>query len=837
MRVFTALAAGLLLTTGILPAHDPHDPIVVVAISPNFANDQTILVATGGLTLKLGAIVLFKSVDGGVNWTVAAGLPNNSPIYSVTFSPNYANDSTVYVAGSGGFFMSTDGANTWQTLSSEFIVGLAISPNFATDYTLFVVNNSNKILQSKNRGTTLTPVRAPVTTSTLGYLAISPNFTVDHTLLVGSASGGIYRTANAGGLWVPVTLGTNLPSISQIVFSPSYVNDKTVFAATYGAGVLVSTSNGNSWSAANNGLTDTNVTSIALSPTFSVDSTMWATTAVAGVFQSTNRAAAWQTPTTVNRQLSNLTTTHYQYITATTGIQVLGMFEGLWISTKGAPWQYIDTCPTRFVRYINMSPNFPNDQTVFVSTYGSGNVWTTDGGATWTFQNNGMQAPYSDGSGISPNYTNDGTAWSGIHLGLQRTKDYGATWQMMTGPGLAAYPRGFAVSPNYINDQTVYIGITSAAGHSKNTGEPEPAGASPDSSGVAAGLWVSKNGGMNWTLSSLSGHGITSIAFSPNFANDRTAYAAAQTGTLYVTTNAALTWTSLPLPGNPNGVASVAVSPNFVNDHTVLAAALHGGLYITSNAGVSWEMIPSTRPIRGFIFAFSPNYANDQTFFVGTLQGGLMESTNAGASVVNIPTFPDVFVSAVGISPGFATDQTLFAAGYHGLFKSTDGGNTWLYMNNPARMEESRNAQGTLQLSGDNLQEPPTFVYAGQWQPVSAPAASTSALMSTGQNESTAVFSFLGTGVEWVSVTGLDQGSALVSIDGVSQGSVNMTTPPPDQYLQVVWSMQNLPCGNHTVSITATPAVLQSVSLDAFDVWLGNCPYTTFNFERVRSPK
>ena len=100
-------------------AHDPHDPIQVVAISPNFAQDHTVLAATGGLTLKLGVMLLFKTTDGGVNWTVASGLLDNNPIYSIVFSPNYAQDQTVYVAGGGGLFVSTDGANTWTTLSSE----------------------------------------------------------------------------------------------------------------------------------------------------------------------------------------------------------------------------------------------------------------------------------------------------------------------------------------------------------------------------------------------------------------------------------------------------------------------------------------------------------------------------------------------------------------------------------------------------------------------------------------------------------------------------------------------------------------------------------------------
>lgn len=822
IRSFTAFATGMLFTGGALLAHDPHDPMVVVAVSPNFAQDHTVLAATGGLTLKLGAILLLKSADSGVNWTVAAGLPNNSPIYSVVFSPAYALDQTVFVGGAGGLFVSNDGANTWTTLSADFLVSVALSPNFSHDNTLFAVTNTNKLLKSLNRGVTLNPITAPVASSALGIIAVSPNFTVDKTLLLGSVSSGIFKSSNTGHTWLSVTGSFNVPNVTALVFSPSFSTDKTAFAGTFGAGVLVSTTGANSWSLSDTGLSDLDVSSLALSPTFTQDSTLWVTTAAGGVFQSTARGAVWGQPTTVPRAPSDLTTVHYQYIAAAPGIQFLGMFEGLWISNNAGPWQYVDTCPTRIIRYINMSPNYPVDQTIFASTYGSGNLWSTDGGVSWTLQNNGMQAPYTDASGISPNFANDGTAFSGNHLGLQRTIDSGATWQMMVGPGTTAYPRGLAVSPNFALDQTVYIGTTSASGHSTHLQNPEEK--------LAAGLYISKDAGATWTPSSLIGKGVIAIAFSPAFATDRTAFAATQQQTLSITTNSAATWTPLTLPGNPNGVATVAVSPNFAVDRTVFAAALHGGIYMSTNAGTSWTMLPSTRPIRGLIIVFSPNYAIDQTLFIGTIQGGLMKSTNGGATLANVPSFPDVFVSAVGVSSGFATDQTVFAAGYHGLFKSTDGGSTWIYMNNPARVEESRNSDQSLQSSGTDLEEPPTITYQGAWSMfMPSTPASTNQFGTTSVAEDTATLNFLGTGVAWVSLTGFDQGSASIALDGVYQTTVNLnTTSNPDLYLQTVWQQQGLACGNHTLTITALAGFPQEISLDAFDIWLANCPYTTF---------
>jgi len=817
IRLFAVFAVGLTLAAGSLMAHDPHDPIQVVAISPNFAVDHTVLAATSTLTLKLGAIVLFKSTDGGVNWSIAPGLNTNTPIFAVAFSPAYDQDQTVFVAGSGGLFSSTDGANSWTKLSADQLVDLALSPNFANDNMLFVVTNKNKIFKSTNRGTTLKALASPASlTSLLSVIAVSPNFANDHTLLLGSGANGIFRSANGGGTWLPVTVGVTLPKVTALAFSPDFSSDKTAFAGTLGGGVLITKKSGSSWYVSNAGLKDTNVSSLALSPTYSQNSTLWVTTATDGIFQSTTGGRSWGRPVTVSRQLSDLTSVHYQTIAASADIQFLGMFEGLWTSTnEGASWQYVDTCPTRFVRYINMSPAFPVDQTIFISTYGSGNLWTTNGGASWALQNTGMVGPYIDGSAISPNFTVDGTAFSGNVEGLETTSNGGATWQLAVGPGQSAYPRGLAVSPNFAHDQTVYIGLTAAAGHHTSRADPD--------ANIPAGLYISTNAGQNWTLSSLKGIGIVSIAFSPAFATDYTAFAADQTGGVYMTTNSAATWTPLTLPGSPKGIAVVALSPNFAVDGTMLAAGLQGGIYHSANGGAAWTELPGMGGIRGLDIKFSPNFANDNTVFIGTIQYGLMESTNGGTTFSQVTSFPDVFVSAVGISSGFANDQTLFAAGYHGLFESNDAGATWTYLPTPARIEESRNVVSALQ-------EPPTITYQGAWTMITPTSqASTNQYATTTESQDTAVLEFVGTGVDWVSITGQFQGSASITLDGVFQTTVALGGSGPDLFQQTVWTQQGLPCANHTLTITASPEVAQSVALDAFDVWVNDCQYTTFN--------
>ena len=810
IRVFFCLAICLVFAGQSLLAHDPHDPIACMALSPNFSQDRTIFAATGLLSIKVGIFPILKSTDGGVTWTVVPGLPNNNAILSIAISPGYSQDKTLYTAGAGGLFRSTNQGASWAAVTTQALVSVTLSPNFSTDNTLFVVTKNNSIHMSANRGQTWQTLAVPASlTAGLTVMAVSPNYATDKTLLLGSAANGIFKSTTGGSSWAAVATAVT-SQVNQLAYSPTFSSDDTVFAGTF-SGFLVSTNAGSSWKASNSGLSDTKVTSLAFSPHYSTDSTLWASTAVGGVFQSTNQGASWTLGGTVSRTLSTLTNIHYQTVSAaTSGSAIalyLGMYEGVWTSSAASiSWQYIDTLPTRLIRHINLSPNYANDQTVFANSYGGANLWSTSGGATWTFQNTGMLLPFTDASGISPNYAVDGTAFSGDANGLQKTTNSGATWSKLTGNGQADYPRAFAISPNYALDSTVLVGATNT-----NT--------------AYEGLFLSTNGGSTWTATNVMGTTVTAIAFSPAFASDRTAFAADTQVGLYKSTNGGATWTLLTLPGTSQLCTTVVVSPSFATDRTVFAGGLTGGIFKSINGGSSWTVLPQTSSLRALDIQLSPNFAADQTMFVGTFQYGLMESTQGGQNLAQITAYPDNLVLAVGLSPNFASDDTMFAASYHGLFKSTDAGATWAYTTEPARIEDTQNVT-----SNSPPQQPPAIVYSSGWSSVSAPLnASTYAYTVTETSGATATLTFTGTGVRWISVTGPTQGSATVQLDGATQGTVSLNlngSATTTAYQQNVWEQHGLACAHHTFTVTATPQASQTVTLDAFDIWVDGCPET-----------
>jgi len=828
-RIFVCLAACLLLAGQSLLAHEPHDAIDVVAVSPNFAQDQTVLAAFDNFTIKFGVYAILKSTDGGTTWSGIPGLPNNTAMVAVLFSPAYATDQTIFIAGKGGLFATTNQGASWSLLDKSNLMAMALSPNFATDNTLFVTTSRNTIAESTNRGQGFTKVPVPSgLTGGLTAIAVSPNYAVDHTLLLGTAVNGIFESTNSGATWTPVTSGMTVAAVQSIVFSPAYATDQTAFAGTYGSGMLVSTTAGTSWTASNNGLTDLNVTSVVLSPTYLTDSTIYVATAEAGVFKSNNRGAAWQPGATVNRRLSPQTPKHYRSLAATGNDLFVAMWEGLWLSNNGAStWQYLDTIPTLLIRNINLSPNYANDQTVFANTYGSGNLWSTDGGTTWTFQNEGMDIAYTDPSGLSPNYANDGTAFVGNADGLQKTTDYGGTWTLLQGGlGGPTYIRGIGISPNYALDSTLLIGTRNGP---VTCGNAPITHQDPGFVPTLTGLFLSTDGGVTWGSTSLTEpvsqgcFGVVSAAMSPAFATDLTAFAASPDTGLYKSTDGGMNWTLLNPPSTDMSI--VTVSPNYVHDQTVYAAGYYVGIYMSVDGGNTWKTLPVTGNTRVLDLRISPNYANDQTVYAATLQKGLVLITNGGTSVTTVTSFPDNFVTAVGMSPNFGTDRTIFAAGYHGLYKSVDGGITWTYTAEPARVEEARNVAGLGQ-------QPPAITFVGGWSDITpAPLSSTNAFMQTGNSGDTATFNFVGTGVEWLTWIGPLQGSASIELDGVSEGTVSLNAPM-DLYQQVAWQADGLPCTYHTVIITSVPGTGQTVSLDAFNVQVDGCAFPGFQPSR-----
>ena len=179
-------------------------PLDDVAVSPDFAADSTVF----AINHLQG---LFRSTDGGDSWQQSAFPVRSTSFegYRLALSPAYAQDQTLYVATGFSLHRSTDGADTWQSLvpaagqSSFPAQRLALSPNFESDQTLLVAT-SQAILRSTDGGDSWEQVLLRPETAgqarLLGFASAGPAyvwFDYDSTLFV-SANGGRRWQARPG---------------------------------------------------------------------------------------------------------------------------------------------------------------------------------------------------------------------------------------------------------------------------------------------------------------------------------------------------------------------------------------------------------------------------------------------------------------------------------------------------------------------------------------------------------------------------------------------------------------------------------------------------------------
>jgi len=301
----------------------------------------------------------------------------------IVFSPDYANDQTVYIATIDGesnwsLYRSTDGLSTWSLVTpfTSTVRHVAFSPNYSNDHTIYVVTVEG-LFQSSDRGTTWITTTMWSTvgiTNEVSAFVLSPDFANDHTMFLGTLNGYIWRSTNGGFSWsAHGPLYGSEYGVRSIAISPNYRNDHTVFAGVgkawdwYHGGVFCSTDGGTTWTAVNNGLTYQEVGSIAVSPNYANDRTLYVTVWAGGLFRSTNGGESWVDAN--------------------------------------------DGQPNRRLTHIAFSKNYIADHSMALGTwgeYGNGGVYlSVDGGNTWVNKSNGLTSRWIHILAYSPNYAND----------------------------------------------------------------------------------------------------------------------------------------------------------------------------------------------------------------------------------------------------------------------------------------------------------------------------------------------------------------------------------------------------------------------------------------------
>jgi len=214
--VVAALAGGILLASDdgartwrtLASAFDGGE-IILLALSPGYAQDRTLFVAT---TSPSAEVVLWRSVDRGARWdqwlvepAAQAGFAGGQRFMAFGVSPDYANDALVF-AGLGARVLKPlrharevragRRRPVWRGADlgdgAVAVTAVAPSPSFADDSTLFVATNAG-VFVARDGGDTYAPWSEALVPPAVVALAVSPSFRNDRLVFALGLGGSIWR--------------------------------------------------------------------------------------------------------------------------------------------------------------------------------------------------------------------------------------------------------------------------------------------------------------------------------------------------------------------------------------------------------------------------------------------------------------------------------------------------------------------------------------------------------------------------------------------------------------------------------------------------------------------
>ncbi|MBC8449546.1 MAG: hypothetical protein H8D78_17505, partial [Chloroflexi bacterium] len=273
---------------------------------------------------------------------------------------------------------------------------------------------------------------------------------------------------------------------------------------------------------------------------------------------------------------------------------------------------------------------------------------------------------------VSPTFPSDRIAFAGVReYGVYRSTSGGWDWERVTpDEERSGWAIGdLAVSPAFATDETLFV-LTDIWTDGGN-------------------VYRSEDGGDTWYPPQSHPDGIlpglSHLAISPDFANDRTIYALHSSLSL-VSTDGGRNFTTLPDWFGSQNVQALAFSPHYATDRILFAVA-GGALYRSANAGGSWTAIGAGLPGTPDVLAVAPGFAHPgPVLAVSSLDHAVYFSSDSGDHWLASDLTLDAGTTPwLAFAPDYPTSLVVFAGngGPTGVYRSTDGGFHWAAVGEP----------------------------------------------------------------------------------------------------------------------------------------------------------
>ncbi len=555
-----------------------------------------------GLDMTMG--VVYRSVDGGANWTrlwygdnltryIIIHPDDTNTLYVSTgiFDREAANsDIDTLTVGGVGILRSTDRGQTWEILDENhgldsdklYFSSIFMDPSdpdtivAASDndpYTWIVDRVLGGIFRTTDGGDTWTEVFSSYGLSTIEICEGDPNivYAAGKNGFLKSEDNGLTWTELGGANWGPPGLIAGFSIDMQC--DPR--DSQRLFVNNYNGGNFLTTDGGTTWQSASKGYSGALMKQIALSPD---DVKHIYASCRAGIYSSTDGGVTWTGLSNGEAReqeaeviaVNPFDTQHIIARVGDAGPTPLYSEDGgqTWDRVVDIIWNKGDEDlePENITRFI-FSPTTedlvfatlgPNECDAGEECVGYGIISSENGGTAWG--STGMTTGIVKGIGFDPQ--NAGTFWVALYDGkLYKTTDSGTTFTLVntnitpaTGAPpddpnveISQFPTALAVDPS--DADTLYAGFNSA------------------------GMYTSTDAGLTWSNISVglpSGINITDLIVDPD--NAGVIYVSSADRGIYYSTNSGLTWTELNTSLTNREIIDIALS----HDGSVLYAGSTG---------------------------------------------------------------------------------------------------------------------------------------------------------------------------------------------------------------------------------------------------------------------